>query len=503
MRTQSAFYNSLATVGQRLLKYILVFVTRTVFIKTLGVTYLGVNSLFADIFNMLSLMELGVGTALTFFMYEPIANDDIPRIKSLMQMYGKLYRTIGLLMLVIGIGLIPFLDYLVNTDVAINNLTLIYILMLLNTVVSYFFSYKRAIFIAHQKEYINSINELIFDVIKNAVQIIILLTTQNFILYLCVAILCTFASNFQISILANRTFTYLNDKDIEPISQDEHTHIFSRIRAVFVHKLATVSMYGIDNVLFSIFVSIQFVGLYSNYVTIRSVIDGIINSVFNSLTASIGNLSVTDSDENSHIVFKRLTYFNLLVVSMTSLGLYFLFNPFIELWLGKGFLLEPPFVLLIIINYYLSNSRHSALAFVNARGLFYDTRFKPIVEAILKLICSIILGRFFGTFGVLWGSIISFVFTIWVDPYMLYNKWFNQSIKEYIMYYIKWIILTVFVGFITQICLRTFLVLTSNFLITLLFVVFSVTTLTVVLTYRTAEQKYFRDLLIKLVKQNN
>lgn len=504
MRIKSTLKNTIAAIAQRYLTSILAFVSRTVFIQVLGTTYLGVNSLFADIFMMLSLAELGVGSAITYFMYKPMANQNEQEISSLMKMYASLYQRIGIFVGLVGLLLIPFLDAIVNTEVAIDNLTLIYVLLLVNLVVTYFFSYKRSIFIADQKDYVNSINELTFNTLRIVLQIIFLLLTKNFIVYLSISILSNLAANIHISLKANKAYPYLSNKQTEVISKEKRRYIFSRIKAIFSHKIGSVVVFGTDNVLLSLFENINFVGLYANYTLIINFAMAPLNQIFAAMSASVGNLSITESKEKSLVVFNHIFFLNFWLFGFSALALFFLLNPFISVWIGKEYTLSLLIVSLIVTNFYISGMRQSAGVFVQAKGLFYNTRFKPIIEAIINLMASVILGYYYGAIGIFMGTLTSLLLTsFWVDAYVLYKEWFELSVFVYFKKYILMTLVMISSGVILYVLFNNVALISSSFVLQVVAVTIIPNLIFFVVFLKSEEQIYFKELIISFLTKKN
>lgn len=495
--------NTLASLFQTILPALMQFISRTVFIAVLGVTYLGINSIFNDLFMMLSLMELGVGSAMTYFLYEPLAKDDKERIKQLMKLYAQLYQAIGFTMAIVGVGLIPFLNLIVHTETSIDNISLFYCLMLINLVSSYFFTYKRSIFTADQKNYVNSINDVIFVTIRHIIQILILYTTHSYIAYLIVAIIITLLSNIVISSVADKKYPYLRENPENKLPISDIKHILSRVSALFGHRLASVVVFGSDNIMMSIFGNIQFVGLYANYALVINAVNMLITPIFNNMVASLGNLSITADKVQVYNVFKRANFLNYILVVSASICMYFLLNPFINLWLGQDYIISQNIVMIIVINFYFSGMRQASLSFSNAKGFFWETRYKPILEAVVDLTFSIILGYFYGPFGILIASSISFMATIWVEPYILYSKWFEINPKVYFIDYIKKMIIGIIMGIIVYLIINILKIQAESFFLLFITVICTVLILIIIFFSKVPEFKFYFQIIRKILKRKN
>lgn len=453
MRTKNSIKNIIFGMVGQAISILLSFVSRTVFIYILGTNYLGVNGLFSNILSMLSLAELGVGSAIIYNMYKPLANKDEGKLKSLMQLYSRAYRIIGTIVAIIGISIVPFLDFIIKDKPNISNLTLIYLLFLLNSVTSYFFIYKSSIIIADQKNYIITIKQQVFNLIQVTLQIIVLLLTKSYILYLIIQIICNFMLNLSISKKADEIYPFLKEKNIEGLDKKSQKDILKHVTAMMSHKVGGVVVNGTDNILISSFVGVYWVGIYSNYILITGMINRFLSQIFSAITASVGNLNAKESKEKAYEVYEKLLFLNFWIYGFCSICLGVLVNPFITFWLGKQFLMTNTAVLVITINFYLMGMRQTTITFNSTLGLFWNDRFKPWIEAAINIIISIILLNKFGIIGVFLGTLISTVTTsVWVDPYILYKYGFNKSIALYFIRYIKYILVTAIGGIITQLC---------------------------------------------------
>lgn len=450
MRTKKSIKNIIFALCGQILNSVITFISRTIFIYILGSDYLGINGLFTNILSMLSLAELGVGSAIIYSMYKPLANNDEYKISALMNLYSKSYKIIGGVVAIIGVSLIPYLDYIISDKPNVNNLTFIYLLFLIDSVLSYYFAYKRSIIIADQKNYLSTINQQTFNIIKFLAQVILLLLTKNYILYLLVQIICNFLSNVFISIKANKLYPFLKLNKRAELEKEEKLLIFRNVRAMMSHKVGGVVVNSTDNILISSFVGVYWVGVYSNYVMITGMINSVLYQVFTALTASIGNLNVTESKEKSKNIFYITFFMNFWIYSFCSITLWILFNPFISFWVGDEFILSKNVVFLIILNFFIVGMRQTTIMYNTTLGLFWNDRFKPWFEAAINLIASIALMRIFGIFGVFLGTFISTITTsFWVDPYILYKYSFGSGLIKYFTKYSIYFLITIISGVIT------------------------------------------------------
>ncbi len=443
-RTRNSVRNlSYAIVGQGL-GFVISFVARIFFIRILGREYLGLNGLFTNVLTILSLAELGVGEAITFSLYKPLADNDTKKCTMLMQLYRKVYIVIGCAILLIGIGLTPFLPIIIKNMPDIPYIELIYVLFVVNTAVSYFFSYKRNLIIADQKRYIATFYRYLAHAVFTFLEIVYLILFKNYIGYLIIMIVATLADNIMVSRKANKMYKFLKYEKSVPLDKEEKEKIVKNTKAMMMHKMGNVVVNSTDNILLSMFVSLDSVGLYSNYFFITNALNSVTTHVFNSLTASVGNLFATSDSKNAYRVFREVYFLDYFMYSFISVCLLCLFNPFIELWIGKDYLFSFDVVCIIVINFYIAGMRKSVLTFREASGLFYRDRWKAVVEAIINLGASIILAIQFGTFGVFLGTFISSVTVcVWVEPLILYKYGFKEKLREYFKLYFMYAIITI------------------------------------------------------------
>ena len=503
MRTQNSIRNTIAGIGGQLFSTVLSFISRTIFIYVLGANYLGVNGLFSNILSMLSLAELGVGSAIIYNMYKPLAEKDEPRLKSLMSLYAKAYRVIGGIVAVIGVSLTPFLNQIIKDQPNIPNLKIIYLLFLTNSVVSYFFIYKSSIIIADQKNYIITVRYQIFNLIQAIIQIIILVLTKNYILYLLAQIVCSFLVNLSISKTADKMYPFLNDKDVEPLDNDSKKTIFKHVTAMMSHKVGGVVVNGTDNILISSFVGVFWVGLYSNYVMIITIINRFMGQIFTAITASIGNLNAKEDIDKSYDVYNKVFFAGYWLYSFCAICLGVLLNPFIKIWLGEKYILAGYIVLVIVINFYISGMRQATITYNTTLGLFWNDRYKPWFEAVINIAASIILLKRFGILGVFLGTFTSTVCTsLWVDPYILFKYGFKRDLVIYFKKYIKYTCITIIAAIITSfIAAQVIGDSILSFVIKCLICVIIPNVVIWLFTYKMEEYKYFKNLVDSLLKK--
>lgn len=419
------------------------FVTRTVFISSLGSTYLGVGGLFSNILSILSLAELGVGQAITFSLYKPIAQNDIKKINSLMSIYKKIYFYIFLFVLCTGLFLSPFLKYIINDFDTIPHITTIYILYVINSAASYLFVYRNTLITACQKNYIVHQINYIFSFVMMILQIFALIVFRNYFVYLIIQICLIILQNITTAIVAKKIFPELNIKSAAKLEADEKKGLIKNIRSLMIYKIGTLALNSTDNILISAFVGIIKVGLYSNYHLITTSVTGFLSTIFTNLTASIGNLNAVETNEKKIDMFNIINLATFWLYGVCTICIFCVANPFITAWIGKEYLLSYRELFVIALNAYIAGMLFAPFNYRQTMGLFVHGKMRPIISAVINIGASVILGKRFGLEGILWGTIIARVTTnVWFDPYIVFKKGLDSSPKNYFIdYLIKLIIL--------------------------------------------------------------
>ncbi|TJZ35599.1 sugar translocase [Priestia megaterium] len=450
MRTQSSIKNLIFAMAGQSIGLLVSFVARIAFVRVLSTEYLGLNGLFTTILSLLSLVELGVGPAMTFSLYKPLAEKDTEKVKSLMQLYKKAYTVIGIVVAILGASLAPFLHFFIKDIPDIPNIYLIYLLFVANSAISYFFSYKRSLIITDQKRYIATYYRYTFFTVLNIVQIIVLFSTKSFILFLSCQVIATVAENIFISKKADKLYPFLKEKTIQKLDKETTGSIFKNIRALVVHKLGGVVVNSTDNLIISRFVGLTWVGLYSNYFLVINALNLVIAQIFSSITASVGNLGVTETKEKTKSIFDVVFFLNFWIYGFCSIAFIAILNPFIQLWLGEKYLLSDSIVIMIVLNFYLTGMRQAVLTFKEAMGLFWYDRHKPIFESIINLCVSLILVKYLGMVGVFIGTTISTLTTcFWIEPYVLYKHGLKFPLLPFFLRYIFYMLITIITSILT------------------------------------------------------
>lgn len=449
-KTKNSIRGIIAGGINRVVGIVMPFVLRTVMINALGKEYLGLNSLFASILSVLSLAELGFGSAMVYSMYNPIATKDNAKLCELLNLYRKIYRIIGCVIFCVGICLIPFLDTLTSGECPQDvNLYILYIICLINTTITYFFGgYRSSVLIAHQRrdcvDIVNTINYVLFY----PLQIVLLLITKNYYIYTLIIPVMSITSNLMNAYAAKKMYPNIFPEG--KIRYEEKQAIYKNVGALFVQRIGTTISKSLDSIIISSFLGLAQLAIYSNYYYIFSSVESIAVIVFNSMTAGIGNALITKSLHENKYLFKKLLMLTGWGAGWCSICLLCLYQPFIELWAGETYLLNISSVICFSIYFYINLWRRNVQMFKDAYGLWNQDKFKPLIGGFINLVCNVVLVKYWGINGVIVSTIVSYVLIEmpW-ETIVLFRSYFKSGLKEYTYSSIKQMVITCIIAGIT------------------------------------------------------
>lgn len=427
----------------QVINILVTFIVRTVFVKTLGNDYLSLNGLFTNVVSLLSFAELGIGNAIIFSLYEPIAMQNTEKINTLMHLFKKAYRWIRFIIAILGICILPFINHLVN-DVNVNeNFQILYILFLINTYVSYFFAYKKSLLIADQKNYIAALIQQSIIVVQSVIQCIIILLFHNYVLYLWIQIIGTTMINIITSGYVDRHYKYLK-QDASKLDKREYLGIFENIKNIFCYKIGAVILNSTDNILISSLITTRYVGLYSNYSMIISALNGVLMQVCNSIAATIGIYNVQNDDEKNESTFRYIFFISYWGFGVCTICLIELLNPFISIWIGDTYLLNFSTVVIISIVFYITGINQIPSQYRTSFGIFKQAKMIPLLASVINIILSIVLGKIIGLNGIFIATIIAKLVTFNImDPLLIYKNGFKKESISFFYSKIKYFIVLV------------------------------------------------------------
>ena len=408
-RTQHARRNIITSVINKLVIMLTNFIMRTVLIHYLGEVYLGLDSLFVSILQILSLSELGISSAMVYSMYKPLAENDTPAVCALLKLYRTVYRWIALIMTVLGLAVTPFLPLIVKKDLPEGmNLYVLFFINLANTVLSYaLFAYRSSLFTADQKYSVNNNIYSIFKIGGTALQVLAIILFKNYYMYSIILPLTTILKNLALYIISNKMYPQYKCEGTVP--KEEINNIKKRCAGMFLHKLSFVFRNSLDSIVLSAFLGLALLGKYNTYYYIINAISGIMILVSNSVTASVGNSMVVESKAKNYADFRKLQLLYMGLTSWLTVCLVACTQPFIKLWVGEKMMFTDGIMFVFCIYFFSIHFSRVCHVYRDAAGLWWQDRFRPIVETVVNLVLNILLVKYLGVTGVMFSTIFCIV----------------------------------------------------------------------------------------------
>lgn len=450
-RTKNTKRNLFWGSVSKLVGLILPFVTRTVMIHTLGMRYVGLDSLFVSVLGVLSLAELGFGSALVFSMYKPMAEHDVTTINALLLLYRKCYFVIGTVILILGICILPFLDIFVSGEVPREiNLKVLFLVQLFNTVIGYYlFAYKNSIFQAQQRLDFSQKIAIAMGVILNVIRLCALIICKNYYIYILAGPVATMVQNILIALLARKYFPqfYCEGK----INAEAKREIWDKVSGLIFQKIGTVVLTSVDTIVISSFLGLEVLGVYNGYYYIIKMLGGFIAVIQEGLIPSIGNSMVMESKEKNYKDFQKFHVLIIWLLTWWSTCMLCLYQPFIIIWQGEKNTLSLKMVVLFSLYFYLYQAGKTVYMYRTAAGLWRQGRYCSLMAALVNLILNIILVQIIGLPGILISTIIAFVtVNIPYGSWILF-KYYFASKKKYFLYLKEMVVYFVFAVFVAGI----------------------------------------------------
>lgn len=441
-RVGYAIKNIIFGIGGNVVTMVLRFVLRYVFIMKLGDTLTGVEGLYTDILTMLSLAELGVGTAVNYSLYGPVARGEKEKIKSYMLLYKKAYRVIAVVIAAVGILLVPFLPVITNHPEYLTNreLTIYYLIFLFNTVSTYFVAYKYSLANAEQKNYIQTNVITVTKMVTVAAQMAALLLLPNFLLYLLIQAGVELLQKIFVSWYLNRRYPILTEKDIQPLSREENDSVIKKVKALMLHRLGDMARLQTDTVIISSFLGLEVVGFMGTYKMIITSVSNYVNVIFNSVISSFGNLIATEGKERQFQLFKVYRFFAIWVYGFSAVGFFMLISPLVELYVGKERVLATSIIMWYLIDYFFKGERIVLSNFKTAAGVFEQDKYLTLIQGVVNLVISLALVQKVGMAGVYIGTVVSGLIANITKPVIIYRVCFEKEVKSYFVDSVKYLL---------------------------------------------------------------
>ena len=446
-RTKNAARNIVFDGLFKMVNMIVPFVMRSVMLNFLGVQYLGLNGLFRSILSFLNLAELGVGSAMVFSMYKPIADDNTDEICALMKLYRTFYRAIGLFIAAVGLALVPFLRTLIKGDIPPDmNLYILYFLNLGSTVLSYWlFAYKNSLLNAHQRIDVSSKIKLAVQLLEYTLKILSLVLFHNYYLYLIAQLACQVAVNLITAYQVSKM--YPNYKPRGNLPKERVMDIVKRVRDLFTSKFSYVVFNSADTLVISSFMGLTALAIYQNYYYIITSLRTMLEVVIGAVIAGVGNSLVTESEEKNYRDLERFSLLFSWMMAVSTSMLLCMYQPFMEIWMGKENLLTSNYVICFAVYFYSMGINKLINMFKDAAGIWRKDRWRPLTAALVNLALNLATVKWLGLYGVLLSSVVSIVLV--QIPWLMHNLFSEVFPKKYQGQYIRFFCVFVAVALVS------------------------------------------------------
>lgn len=432
-RTKNAKRNILFSLLNKMISLFFPFIVRMVVIRRIGADYLGLDSLFISVLQVLSLTELGFSSAAVYSMYKPVAENDEEALCRLLKFYRTVYLKIGVIFLVCGIILIPFLPKMIQgnwpNDV---NIYLLYFIYLINSAISYWlFAYRQSLLEAYQRVDVVQIINIIAKAFTYIGQILVLLLFGNYYFYAEILICGTILTNICNYLCTRKLFPNIRCEG--NLGKDEKSLIKEKIKGLMISRLCMVSRNTFDSIFISMFLGLMLTAVYGNYYHIMTAVTGIMLVISSSIQAGIGNSIVTESIEKNYNDLCKFNFVYMWLGGWFTACLLNLYQPFSELIFGENMLLPFQAVALFCIYFYFLKVGDIISAYFSARGLWWENRYRSVVECAMNLALNYLLGKYFGIYGILLATILSifFINIIWGSRIIFHYYFGKEKIIDY------------------------------------------------------------------------
>lgn len=434
-RTKNAMRNIFFGIILKCYQILIPFLMRTAMIYFMGVQYLGLNSLFTSILQVLNMAELGVGVAMVYSMYEPIAVHDTKKICELLKLYKSYYRVIGVIIAFIGLILTPFIPKLISGTIPSGiNIYILYILNLSATVISYWlYAYKSSLLQAHQRADVSSKVTLITSTFQYSLQILVLWKFRNYYFYVIVMLITQAITNVLTAAVASKL--YPDYHPIGTLPRKEKNSINRKIRDLFTSKIGGVILDSADTIVISAFLGLTTLAIYQNYFFVMNSITAFIMVIFNSLTAGVGNSILLETKEKNYDDLLKLTFIICWITGFCTCCFAVMYQPFMEIWVGKELMMSTSVVYCLCVYFYLQGINRLLNMYKDAAGIWHKDRWRPLVVAITNLLLNLVMVQFCAIYGVVLSTVLA---TLFVGMPWLVNNLFSTLFEKNKLYsYIK------------------------------------------------------------------
>lgn len=465
-RTIKSLKNSFVALAFTVTTIILQFFSRKVFLNYLGSEVLGLNTTVVNLLQFLNLAEMGIGAATTFALYKPLKEKKWDILNEIVSLQGFLYKKIAYFVILGSCVLMVFFPIIFKKiQLSLWYTYASFSVMLFSSLLGYFINYKQVILSANQEEYKIAYSYKSIMIIKIVFQMVFIYYDKEngYIWWLVWEAIFALGGSLSLNYMVSKTFPALAKSDLTYRDlKTKHNIVLKKIQKLFFHNIGSFVLGQSSSLIIYAYISLKMVAYYGNYMLVINGVTILINALFNSLGAGVGNLVAEGDVEKIKKVFIELFSVRFLIVSTICFVVYFFTPSFIKLWIGSEYLLSPKTLAILTITLYISLFRFTVGAFTAAYGLYEDI-FAPIIEAIINISMSIILGKAYGLNGILIGVLSSqiLVVAIW-KPYYLFTRKMKGMGKVYLSLYCKHVLQLIIVWYLVHLLIHRIITVAAS-----------------------------------------
>lgn len=408
------------------------FITRTVMIKTLGAEYTGLDGVFKSILMIFNVAELGFATAISFYLYTPLAVRDASEVCKFVCYLNKIYKGIGIAISVCSFIMLPFLEFLIRGGTPEDlNLYMLFMLTVSYNVAGYLlFAYKEVLVVAAQRQDIVSKIDIVIIAFQMIAQSASLLLLNDYYLFLLIQVVSVLGRNLLIGHVADKLFPqYLRKNNLPKEKKDA---IYEHIKGIIIGRLTSLSRNGFDVIFISALCGLHYVTIYQNYYYVYAAICSLMGVVTKSIIASVGDSIARENKDKNYVDYQNLDFLYWIVRVVIAVILVLTYQLFMDLWVGKELMFDDRVMVLFVIYFYIVTAGGIRSAYIAGSGIWGKLQRINLMECLSNIVLNYMLGVYWGIMGIIIASILTvLIFSIYGNSIVLIKEYFRTEMSVY------------------------------------------------------------------------
>lgn len=430
MRTKKAILNFIFDALPQFLISLIGFLRIKVILDVLGNDTLGVYQLFGQLLAYVSLAELGLTTALSFSLYEPIFNKDHKKINRLLSGSKKIFTYIFIIMMIVGTILTLNINvFIKETILDANFIKLAFFLMMIGSILTYVVVPYTTLFDSEQNKYRYLKYTQSLSLIRAILEVVVILVFKNILMIIIMSIIFVALQNIIVIYLCKKDHNWLS------LNEKEDYSFVKKTKELIPHKIGMLIANNIDVVIISTVLGLKEVVSYTSYMYIVNTLSVTLSKINPSTQSGVGNLIVENKGKNNGKVYNTFIEYNAFVFFLATvicIPLYCVMSQFIGIIYGSEYVLGNITLFLFVFLVFYNIIRNNLNIYANAAGLFKETLPCVGIEVVMNLSLSLILVHYMGITGVLLATALSYIVSEFlIKPFILNKHIFKDKIFKY------------------------------------------------------------------------